>query len=146
VAVFSPDRFLGQHSISQTGFRLKARPRMTLHRRLNVSENGDVTVVRFVDRKILEEVNIQEVGRELFQLVEVDGCRNLLLSFSSVDFLSSAALGKLITLNKKVRAHGGKLLLSNLRPEIHSVFALTRLNELFEIKDDEAEALAAFSC
>jgi anti-anti-sigma factor len=119
---------------------------MTLHRRLNVSENGDVTVVRFVDRKILEEVNIQEVGRELFQLVEVDGCRNLLLSFSSVDFLSSAALGKLITLNKKVRAHGGKLLLSNLRPEIHSVFALTRLNELFEIKDDEAEALAAFSC
>jgi anti-sigma B factor antagonist len=119
---------------------------MSTHRRLHVTEDRDVTVVRFLDRKILEEMNIQELGRELFRLVEVDGCRNLLLNFASVDFLSSAALGKLITLNKKVRMHGGKLMLSNLRPEILSVFALTRLCELFDIKDDEAEALAAFSC
>ena len=53
-------------------------------------------------------------------------------------------LGKLITLEKKVKAHGGKLKLSNIRPEIYEVFAITKLNKLFEIKDDEAEALAAF--
>jgi anti-sigma B factor antagonist len=114
------------------------------HRRLVVSDVGDVTVVRFVDRKILDEANIQELGQELFQLVEDDGRKSLLLNFSSVEFLSSAALGKLITLDRKVKAHGGKLKLSNIRPEIYEVFAITKLNKLFDIKDDEADALAAF--
>lgn len=117
---------------------------MAVHRRLQVSEVGDVTVVRFVDRKILDEANIQELGQELFQLVEEDNRKNLLLNFSSVEFLSSAALGKLITLDKKVKAHGGHLKLSNIRPEIYEVFAITKLNKLFDIKDDEADALAGF--
>ena len=82
---------------------------MAVHRRLQVSEVGDITVVRFVDRKILDEVNIQEFGQELFQLVEDEGRQRLLLNFSSVEFLSSAALGKLITLDKKVKARKGDL-------------------------------------
>lgn len=117
---------------------------MALHRRLQVSQTGDVTVVRFVDRKILDEANIQELGQELFQLVEEEGRKNLLLNFSSVEFLSSAALGKLITLDKKVKGAGGKLKLSNIRTEIYEVFAITKLNKLFDIKDEEADALAAF--
>ena len=117
---------------------------MAAHRRLEVSEVGDVTVVRFVDRKILDEGNIQEVGQELFHLVEEEQRKQLLLNFCTVDFLSSAALGKLITLDKKVKAHGGKLKFSNIRPEIYEVFAITKLNKLFDIKDDEADALAAF--
>ena len=117
---------------------------MAVHRRLQLSQVGDVTVVRFVDRKILDEANIQELGQELFQLIEDEGRKNLLLNFSSVEFLSSAALGKLITLDKKVKAHSGKLKLSNIRPEIYEVFAITKLNKLFDIKDDEADALASF--
>ena len=42
------------------------------------------------------------------------------------------------------RAQGGKLRLSNIRPEIYEVFAITKLNKLFDIKDDEADALASF--
>lgn len=117
---------------------------MSVHRRLEVSEVGDVTVVRFVDRKILDEANIQELGQELFQLVEKEGRTRLLLNFATVDFLSSAALGKLITLDKKVKAKAGTLKLSNIRPEIYEVFMITNLNKLFDIKDDEADALAAF--
>jgi len=117
---------------------------MVVHRRMQVSEVGDVSVVRFVDRKILDEANIQELGQELFQLVEDDKRKKILLNFVSVEFLSSAALGKLITLDKKVKAHGGRLKLSNIRPEIYEVFAITKLNKLFDIKDDEADALAAF--
>lgn len=117
---------------------------MAAHRRLEVSEVGDVTVVRFVDRKILDEASIQELGQELFQLVEQEKRKKLLLNFSKVDFLSSAALGKLITLDKKVKAQSGKLKFSNIRPEIYEVFAITKLNKLFDIKDDEAGALAAF--
>jgi anti-sigma B factor antagonist len=117
---------------------------MAVHRRLEVAEVGDVTVVRFVDRKILDESNIQDMGQELFQLVEEQKRNKLLLNFTSVDFLSSAALGKLITLDKKVKAHGGKLKLSNIQPDIYEVFAITKLNKLFDIRDDEATALAAF--
>ncbi|HTM52682.1 MAG TPA: STAS domain-containing protein [Pirellulales bacterium] len=117
---------------------------MAVHRRVQLSQVGDVSVVRFVDRKILDEANIQELGQELFQLVEDENHKSLLLNFSSVEFLSSAALGKLITLEKRVKAHGGKLKLSNIRPEIYEVFAITKLNKLFDIKDDEADALASF--
>jgi anti-sigma B factor antagonist len=117
---------------------------MAAHRRLEVAEVGDVTVVRFVDRKILDEGNIHEMGQELFALIEEENKKKLLLNFSQVDFLSSAALGKLITLDKKVKAHQGKLRLSNIRPEIYEVFAITKLNKLFDIKDDEGAALTAF--
>jgi len=117
---------------------------MAQYRRLTISDVGDVTVVRFVDRKILDELNIQELGQELFQLVEEENKTRLLLNFQQVEFLSSAALGKLITLDKKVKAHGGKMKFSNIRPEIYEVFAITKLNKLFDIKDDEADALAAF--
>ncbi len=117
---------------------------MAGYRRLDVNEVGDVTVVRFRDQKIIEDINIQELGQEMFQLVEVDNRDKLLLNFAEVDFLSSAALGKLITLDKKVKAHGATLKLSNIRPEIYEVFAITKLNRLFDIKDDEADALADF--
>jgi anti-sigma B factor antagonist len=117
---------------------------MAQYRRLSVSEVGDVAVVRFVDHKILDESVIQELGQELFQLVEADNRKRLLLNFQQVEFLSSAALGKLITLDKKVKAHGGKMKLTNIRPEIYEVFAITKLNKLFDIRDDEADALAAF--
>lgn len=117
---------------------------MAGYRRLDVNEVGDVTVVRFRDQRIIEDINIQELGHEMFRLVEVEDRKKILLNFSSVDFLSSAALGKLITLDKKVKAHDGMLKLSNIRPEIYEVFAITKLNRLFDIKDDEADALAAF--
>jgi anti-sigma B factor antagonist len=117
---------------------------MAQRRRLEVQEKGEVTIVRFVDRKILDESNIQEMGQELFQLVEEENRKNLLLDFTNVEFLSSAALGKLITLDKKVKLHGGRLKLSGIRPQIYEVFAITKLNKLFDIKDDEADALAAF--
>src|SRR6059058_5967028 len=86
----------------------------TRRRRLEVEEIGDVTVVNFVDRKILDEQNIQIIGEQLFSLVDEDGRRKILLNFGNVEYLSSAALGKLITLNKKVNAVGGRLILCNI--------------------------------
>jgi anti-sigma B factor antagonist len=117
---------------------------MNAYRRLEIKEVAGVTVVRFRDQKIVEDLNIQELGQELFQLVEKDRREKILLNFSSVEFLSSAALGKLITLDKKVKAHNGQLRLSNIRPEIFEVFQITKLNRLFDIKDEEADALAGF--
>ena len=117
---------------------------MAGYRRLQASDVGEVCVVRFRDQKIIEDINIQEWGQELFQLVEVENRQKLLLNFSGVDFLSSAALGKLITLDKKVKARSGTLKLCNIRPEIYEVFAITKLNRLFDIQEDESDALSSF--
>jgi len=117
---------------------------MAEYRRLSVVDVGDVTVIRFRDHRIVEDENIQELGKELLQLVEAENRKKLLLNFHAVEFLSSAALGKLITLEKRVKASEGNLKLSNIKPEIYEVFTITRLNRLFDIKADEADALAAF--
>ncbi|MCX7412123.1 MAG: STAS domain-containing protein [Planctomycetia bacterium] len=117
---------------------------MAAHRRIDVSKVGEVTVVKFVDKKILDEASIQELGVELFSLVEHDNRKSVLLNFSNVEFLSSAALGKLITLDRKVKAAKGRLKMSNIRPEIFEVFQITKLNKVFDIRKDEVEAISAF--
>ena len=113
-------------------------------RRLELEEVGDVTVVSFVDKKILDEQNIQIIGEQLFSLVDELGRRKLILNFSNVEYLSSAALGKFITLNKKVNAAGGRLVLCNIDPQIYEVFEITKLNKLFNIQKEEQAALQAF--
>ena len=111
------------------------------HRRLDIEESGDVTIAKFVDKKILDEGNIQIIGNQLFSLVEDDGRSKISLDFSNVEYLSSAALGKLITMDKKVKAAMGKLRLCTVRPDIYEVFAITKLNKLFDMRDNLEQAL-----
>ena len=117
---------------------------MTTYRRIETSEVGGVTVARFVERKILEAAHIQELGEELLHLVEHDGNKDLLLDFDNVEFLSSAALNKLIILEKKIKAKSGQMKFCNLTPEIREVFVITRLNQLFDIVDTREKALEGF--
>ncbi len=117
---------------------------MAAGRRINVEEVGDVTIASFVDKKILDENNIQLIGSQLFALIEEDGRKRIILDFSNVEYLSSAALGKLITMDKKVKGSGGKLRLCSIRPDIYEVFAITKLNKLFDIKDTQEDALQGF--
>jgi len=113
-------------------------------RRLEVEDYNDVTIVKFTDRRILDEQNIQAIGEQLFSLVEDVGRHKLLLNFGNVEYLSSAALGKLITLNKKIQNVGGRLVLCHIDPAIYEVFKITNLNQLFKIYDEEQEALQSF--
>jgi anti-sigma B factor antagonist len=102
-------------------------------KRLDVKDVGDVTLVRFLDRRILAEQDIQIIGEQLFGLVENLGRRQILLDFSAVEFFSSAAAGKLIALAKKVQAVRGKLAFCGIDPEIYEVFEITRLEKFFGI-------------
>ena len=131
-------------TLTITDGSLAGKGLMATHRRIDVSKLGEVTVVKFLDKKILDEAGIQELGLELFSLVEQDNRKSILLNFTNVEFLSSAALGKLITLDRKVKSHKGRLKMSNIRPEILEVFQITKLNKVFDIRADEAEAISAF--
>ena len=111
---------------------------------LSILEINGVQVVEFNDRKILEELSISEIGEELAELIDGIQEVKILLSFKSVEHLSSAALGMLITLSKKVDEQTGKLKLSDITPQIYEVFKITRLNKLFEIHDTAEQAIASF--
>ena len=108
---------------------------------MDIEEVGDITVATFVDKKILDEGNIQIIGNQLFSLVEEDGREKIVLDFSNVEYLSSAALGKLITMDKKVKSAKGKLRLCSVRPDIYEVFAITKLNKLFDMRDTREQAV-----
>ena len=100
-------------------------------RRLEVEQVGNVTVVTFVDKKILDEQNVQMMGDELFRLVDENKPPILILDFAHVEYLSSAAMGKFITLFRKVGAYRGRLILSGLDPAIYEIWEITRLNKMF---------------
>jgi anti-sigma B factor antagonist len=113
--------------------------------RLRIRTQGDVTVAGFIDRNILDEANIQAIGEELTSLIDASPKPKLLISFSNVDHLSSAALGTLITINNKVKGRGGQLRLSDIDPQIYEVFVITKLNKLFQIHDTTDAALKSFT-
>ena len=113
--------------------------------RLRVAEQDGITRIEFVDRNILDEANIQQIGAEISKIVDAKPQPKILISFNNVDHLSSAALGTLITINNRVRSKDGQLRLSNIDPQIYEVFVITKLNKLFQIHDDVPKAMASFS-
>jgi anti-sigma B factor antagonist len=112
--------------------------------RLSITHEGDVTVIEFLDRNILDEASIQQIGDEMLRLIEQSEAPRILINFNNVDHLSSAALGTLITINNKVRQKDGQLRLTDIDPQIYEVFVITKLNKLFHIHKTVADALASF--
>jgi anti-sigma B factor antagonist len=112
--------------------------------RLQIQDRGAITEAAFLDRKILDEANIQQIGDELNRIVQGTPGIRLLLNFTRVDHLSSAALGMLITLNKRVAEQRGTLKLCDIHPKIYEVFVITKLNKLFDIHEHAPQAIASF--
>ena len=113
--------------------------------RLRILTDGDITRVEFIDRNILDEGNIQQIGDEILRLVDEQDLPRMLISFENVEHLSSAALGTLITINKRIRDKGGQLRLTDIDPQIYEVFVITKLNKLFQIHESADDAMASFS-
>src|SRR6476659_5160828 len=98
-------------------------------RRLEVEDVGDITVVNFVDKKILDEQNVQMIGDDLFRLVMELGRRKIVLNFGNVEFQSSAANGKLITLHRMLQAVRGKVVMCKIAKDIFDIFKITKLDK-----------------
>jgi len=113
--------------------------------RLRVTEHGDITRIEFVDRNILDEANIQQIGAEIARIVDAKPQPKLLISFENVDHLSSAALGTLITINNRIRSKDGQLRLAKIDPQIYEVFVITKLNKLFQIYETPQQAMESFT-
>jgi anti-sigma B factor antagonist len=109
--------------------------------RISVQYVEDATIVTFVDEKILEEMDIQALQASIMSVVEEVERINLILNFSNVQFLSSAVLGLLMRISKKVYERGGQLKLCNISPRIYEIFKITRLNQIFDIHEDVDRAI-----
>ncbi len=107
-----------------------------------IQQHGDVTVIRFIESRILDSGVIQQLGDSLFRIVDEEGASKLVVNLAEVSFLSSAALNRLILLKKKVQQVDGQLKLVEMKPEIQRVFEISRLDTFFDILDQQATALA----
>ena len=112
--------------------------------RITVHEIGDVTVVKFKNSIIIDESLIQEINSELFALVDTEKRFSIVVSFCNVELASNTVLGVLINLKKKLETHSGQLTLCDISPEVYEVFTMLKLDQLFDIKRTEPEAIAAF--
>ena len=109
--------------------------------RIEVLQNDGITEVEILDEEILDEIVIGKLSETLFSLIEEQTPIRLMLSFSRVRHLSSSALGVLIRLHKRISESGGELRLCCIQPTIYEIFKITKLNKVFQIYEDKAEAL-----
>jgi len=117
---------------------------MAAQLQIMVQKVHDVTVVDFQDARMLESHLIDQLGEQLYRLVDKLDRKKLVLDFSKVQFLSSAAIGVFLTLHKKSVAIKGTLVLCGLRKDILKVFELMSLHKLLKICANEKDALAVF--
>lgn len=72
------------------------------------------------------------------------GVRNLLLNLASVSTIDESGIGELVSAYVTARNRGGNLKLVNLPPKIQDVLTITQLITVFEVYDNEPEAVASF--
>ena len=113
--------------------------------RISVRYAEKATIATLTDEKILEENDIRALQESIMSVVEQAERINLILDFQNVRFLSSAVLGLLIRVSKKVYESDGQLKLCNINPKIHEIFKITRLTKVFDIYPDIESATEGLS-
>ena len=78
---------------------------------------------------------------EILELLDKTEESNVLLHFGRVTFMSSAALGMLIGVNKKCKEYKIALKLCDISPDIRQVFTITGMEKIFDIHEDAAQAM-----
>jgi anti-sigma B factor antagonist len=103
---------------------------------------GSVTIVDITGRIVLGEESA--ALRDLVCDLLSKGYNKILFNLGEVDYIDSAGLGHLVSAFTSVRKQGGELKLLNLTNKVHDVLQITRLYTVFDVTDDEAEALKSF--
>jgi anti-sigma B factor antagonist len=113
--------------------------------RISVRYAENATIITLMDEKILEENDIRALGDSIMSVIEQAERMNLVLDFQNVRFLSSAVLGLLIRISRRIYEGDGQLKLCNINPKIHEIFKITRLTKVFNICQDIESATEGLS-
>jgi anti-sigma B factor antagonist len=85
----------------------------------------------------LSEANVEPIGNRLDELAKQVGECTLRLDFGRVKYLTSAVLGKLISLHTQVKRTGGHFQVVNVGPDVYDMFKVTRLNTFIDVQSVE---------
>ena len=105
----------------------------------------DVAVIALLQDRILDAVIIEKIGLGLKAVMAGDPRDKVILDFGAVTYMSSAALGMLISFQKAVASKHGRLKLAAVKPAIMEVFRITNLDKVFDIQASEQVALQSFA-
>ena len=100
---------------------------------LEIRRQDGETRIRFTGLDRLDEANSEAPGKELSHLAEQLSGTRLVLDLSGIRFVTSSALGRLVALSRRVRAAGGRLMLTNLSPAVAEVLSVTNLDRVLEM-------------
>lgn len=102
---------------------------------LKVYQTGELTVVGFGGQDVPDEVCIAGYREQLFKMVEENQCKVLAFDLTGVTLVPSGMLGVLTSLRSKV----DQIELYNASKDIKEVLQMTKLDQLFSIKDVDFE-------
>jgi anti-sigma B factor antagonist len=108
----------------------------------NTREAGGVTIVDISGRIVLGEESA--ALRDLVCDLLSKGRKKILFNLGDVSYIDSSGLGHLVSAFTSVRKQEGELKLLNLTNKVHDVMQITRLYTVFDIMDNEAEAVKSF--
>ncbi|MGE0569186.1 MAG: STAS domain-containing protein [Bacteroidia bacterium] len=69
------------------------------------------------------------------------GCSKWAIDLNELNFMNSNGLNTLIQLLTKARKNGGEAVIYNLNKKIKELILITKLNTLFKVVENEAEAM-----
>jgi anti-sigma B factor antagonist len=106
-------------------------------------EVNGVTVLDLSGRITLGEGSVQL--RDAIRGLISKGQKNILLNLAEVNYIDSSGLGELVSAFTTAKNQQAEVKLLKLTKKVHDLLQLTKLYTVFDIKDDEAEAIASFS-
>lgn len=111
---------------------------------LNIStrQSGGVTIVDLSGKIALGESN-RALHEAIKNLIEA-GNKNILLNLANVTLIDSSGLGELVAGYASAERNGGAMKLANLSDRFIELITITKLYTVFDIYDNEADALASF--
>ena len=102
-----------------------------------------VTIVDLSGRITLGEGSV--ILRDTIKDLLGKGQKKILLNLGDVSYIDSSGIGELVSAFTSVRNQGGELKLLHLTKKVHDLLQITKLYTVFDVKDDEAAAIGAFT-
>jgi anti-anti-sigma factor len=104
-------------------------------------KSNDIVIIKLIGK--LDSNTSAQLEETIIPLID-SGEKKILVDGTQLDYISSAGLRVLLMAAKKLKASGGKIVLSSLKDYIKEVFEIAGFNMIFQIFSDNAEAEASF--
>jgi anti-sigma B factor antagonist len=111
--------------------------------KVNTRQVDGVTILDLSGRITLGEGSVQL--RDAIRDLLAKGSKQILLNLADVNYIDSSGIGELVSAYTTVRNQGGELKLLNLTKKVHDLLQITKLYTVFDVKDDEASAIASYA-